>query len=615
MSGQLEFGEEDRTAILGRAWELALHLLAGKVSTVAYATYIQPIQPISYVGSVITLGISNAFYRERIEKNHVNAIRSALEFHLDTTGVQIVFTVLSRDEQRSADARRAEAGKNKLKPGQTALSLDVEPTNDPATARETQYSTGRRQDRMRDDTADGPAPDAAAANSSVNTPRKTAPANGRQSTASAQSSFGGAYNNAAANSSGGNDAPAYKSSYNANNASTKTTASGTASNSSSDDSASASNVPSVTPRNNTPRSNPKSKIENRKSPEPLPIPSLPLNERYVFETFLVGRSNRLAHAGATGVAERPGEVYNPLFLYGGPGLGKTHLMQGIAHTVRKRDPRARIAYVSAEYFAQHYISSINSHATEDFRRQYRDVDLWLVDDIQFIASKDHTKEEFFHTFNTLYQSGKQIVIASDRSPRELNTMDERLRSRFQSGLIADISAPELETRIAILQQCRQREGFVVANDVLDYIASAIQSNIRALEGALTKLIAYSSIHNTSATAELAQSVLSEYFIEKPIRSRKIGVDDVINAVAPYFGVAPAAIKGPNRNKDVSLARQVAMYLSRELLPELNMKTVGEAFDNRDHATIVYACQRVRGLMEVDTELKTMIVQTQKRLSI
>ena len=328
----------------------------------------------------------------------------------------------------------------------------------------------------------------------------------------------------------------------------------------------------------------------------------------------MGRSNRLAHAGATGVAERPGELYNPLFLYGGPGLGKTHLMQGIAHTVRRREPNARIAYVSGEYFAQHYISSINSHSTEDFRRQYRDVDLWLVDDIQFIASKDHTKEEFFHTFNTLYQSGKQIVIASDRSPRELNTMDERLRSRFQSGLIADISAPELETRIAILQQCRQREGFVVANDVLDYIASAIQSNIRALEGALTKLIAYSSIHNTSATAELAQSVLSEYFIEKPIRSRKISVDDIINGVAPFFNVSPAAMKGSSRNKEVSLARQVAMFLSRELMPELNVRTLGEAFDNRDHATIVYACQRVRTLMDVDAELKTMIVQLQRKLS-
>ena len=169
---------------------------------------------------------------------------------------------------------------------------------------------------------------------------------------------------------------------------------------------------------------------------------MPLNERYKFETFLVGRSNRLAHAGATSVAERPGEVYNPLFLYGGPGLGKTHLMQGIAHHIRKGNPKARIAYVSGEYFAQHYISSINDHNTEDFRRQYRDIDVWLVDDIQFIASKEKTKEEFFHTFNTLYQSGRQVVIASDRSPRDLNTMDERLRSRFQSGLIADIGPPD-----------------------------------------------------------------------------------------------------------------------------------------------------------------------------
>ena len=557
MSGQLEFGEEDRTATLGRAWELALHLLASKVSPVAFGNTIQPLQPLTYVGNVVTFGVSNTFFRERVEKNYANSIRSALEFHLDTTGLQIVFVVMSRDQQRTAENKRAEAGRGKTKDTQTALPLDVETTE----------GGERREEEKRRRKEDG-----------------ETRGQGHRKTGRPEDRDAREREEAQPQSSIPNLTPPI-----------------------------AANVPPPTGKPSAARVAAK-KAQTARAAESLPIPGLPLNDRYQFQSFLVGRSNRLAHAGATSVADRPGEVYNPLFLYGGPGLGKTHLMQGIAHSIRLRNPDMRIAYVSGEYFAQHYITAIRDHATEDFRRQYREVDVWLVDDIQFVAGKEHTKEEFFHTFNTLYQGGKQIVIASDRSPRELNTMDERLRSRFQSGLIADISAPELETRIAILQQCRQREGFLVENDVLEYIASAIQSNMRALEGALTKLVAYSSIHNAPATAELAQSVLSEYFIDKPVRSRKIGVNDVIEAVAPFFGVAPDAIRGPNRNKDVSLARQVAMFLSRELLPEFNTTDVGAAFGSRDHATIVYACQRIRGLMDMDAELKTLVTQLQKKLS-
>ena len=479
----------------------------------------------------------------------------------------MVFVVLSREQQRTADTKRAEAGRAKAALTQTSLSLDVEATEPGASGPPTSgedKETRRQGDKEREEQGTG--------NRKQGTDEETE--DRRQKTEDNHSS---------------------------------------SENRKSKIENRQSNVPPLTGKPNAQRVNQKAKIEKHNAEE-VAIPSQPFNARYVFETFLEGKSNRLAHAGATSVAEHPGEKYNPFFLYGGPGLGKTHLMQSIAHRIRQRQPAARIAYVSGEYFTQHYITAIRDHATEEFRRQYRQVDVWLVDDIQFVAGKEHTKEEFFHTFNTLYQSGKQIVLASDRSPRELNTMDERLRSRFQSGLIADINPPELETRIAMLQQCRRREGFVVDDEVLDYIASAIQSNMRALEGALTKLIAYSSIHNTAANEELAQSVLSEYFIEKPLRSRKIGVNDIIEMVAPFFGVSPIGIKGPNRNKDVSLARQVAMYLCRELLPELNTTVVGTAFGGRDHATIVYACQRVKGLMELDPELKTLVTQVQKRLS-
>jgi chromosomal replication initiator protein len=521
VSGQFEFGDEDRSVALPRVWGLCLHLLATKVSKVTFSSYVETAHPLSYIGNTVTLGVTSPFAMDWLEKKAANAIRSALEFHLDTTGLQIKFVVMTREQragEKNAHARRTEpvAAKGGAQTMQPTLPLD----GDLPGSAEPQSETPPP--------ANPPAP--------LNVARPASPNRGK----------------------GG-------------------------------------------------------KTESKPAPRP-PIPCLPLNDRYLFDNFLIGRSNRLAHAGATNVAARPSEIYNPLFLYGGPGLGKTHLLQGIAHHLKMTRPEMRVAYVSGEYFAQTYITAIREHATEEFRRQYRDVDVWLVDDIQFVAGKEHTKEEFFHTFNALYQNGKQIVIASDRSPRDLNTMDERLRSRFQSGLIADIGAPELETRIAILQQCRLRENAEVDDEVLDYIGSAIQSNIRALEGALTRLIAYSSIMNVPATAELAQSVLKEYFIDKPIRQRKITIDEIVEAVGEQFGITGAALKGPNRNKDVSLARQVAMYICRELMPELNTTVTGEAFGGRDHATIVYACQRVKALREVDTELKALITQLIKKLS-
>ncbi len=511
MSGQLEFGEEDRSATLRIAWKLSLHLLASKVSTSMFQGFIVPIQPLTYEGNVVTLGVSSAFARDRLEHNHLNAIRSALEFHLDTTGLQVQLVVSSR-EQQAESSRKASATASV----QTALPLDTEA----------------------DEEADPPHVAARA-----ETPLQT---------------------------------------------------------------------PSVQPRP-TPKSNSR-KTEGRRGADLPEIPCMPLNGRFLFENFLGGgRSNRLAFASASAVAERPGDVYNPLFLYGGPGLGKTHLLQSIAHDIRRRHPKMRIAYVSGEYFTQHYVSSLGAKVIEEFRRQHRAVDVWLVDDIQFIAGKEQTKEEFFHTFSALYQTGKQIVLASDRSPRELNTMDERLRSRFQSGLIADISPPELETRIAFLQKCREREGVDVPDDVLLYIADAIQSNMRTLEGALTRLIASCSIMNQSPTQEVAQGVLSEYFIGKPIRVRKVTIDEIVDAVAEQFQTTSVQIKGPGRHKDIALARHVAMHLCRELMPELNTSITGAAFGGRDHATIVYACQRIRTLLQADPGLKALVNQLIKSL--
>lgn len=509
MSGQLEFGEEDRSLLLRRAWELSLHLLATKVNIVTFESFIRTTKPVSYVANTVVLGVESAFARERLEKNVANAIRSALEFHLDTTGLQVQFVIMPRDSRGESGPKKSEASRA----AQPQLPLE---------------------------------PEAGAPESPASGPDKPAP---NRRSGSAQPAAGGVR-----------------------------------------------------------------KPEHARPAPNGPLPSLPLNERYIFDTFVVGRSNRLAHMGAVSVSSDPGTAYNPLFLYGGPGLGKTHLLQGIAHHLRQSRPQLRVAYVSGEYFAQHYITAIREHATEEFRRRQREVDVWLVDDIQFVAGKEHTKEEFFHTFNTLYQSDKQIVIASDRSPRELNTMDERLRSRFQSGLIADIGAPELETRIAILQQCRKRENADVSDDVLLYIASAIQSNIRALEGALTKLLAYASVMHAPVSAALAQSALSEYFIDKPIRQRRLTIEEIIETIAARFGTTAAAIKGPNRNKDISLARHVAMYLSRELLPEVNTMVAGAAFGGRDHATIIYACQKCKTLLTIDPELQNTINDLMKSLS-
>lgn len=534
MSGQLEFGEEDTAIVLRRAWDLSLHLLASKVPTVTFETYIRPIQPISYEGNVVTLGVGNAFARDWIEKKALNPLRSALEFHLDVSGLTIQLIVLARDQQFPVSVKKSEHGKRNAA-GQIELLFD---------------DTGDM-----DDIPNLPAPRPINPQPQPQPPISAAP---EPPTTAATPTR-----------------PTRKSS----NAKTS-------------------------------RSQPEA------TPEPaLQLPSIPLSDRFVFDYFFVGKSNRLAYAGAKQVAERPGVAYNPLFLYGAPGLGKTHLLQAIAHEISRNHPQSRIAYVSGESFAQQYITSLRLHATEDFRRQYRQIDVWLVDDVQFIASKEHTKEEFFHTFSTLIQMGKQIVIASDRSPRELNTMDERLRTRFQSGLIADIGAPELETRIAILQQYCERGHYDVPLSILEYIASAIQSNIRTLEGAVTKLLAYSSLLNMPVSMDAAHEALKEYCITKPPRTKALTVEDIIEAVAVQFGTTANTLKGSGRNKDIALARHIAIYLCRELLPEVNLRVIGGALGGRDHTTILHAYQKMQDMIGVDSDLTTLLKTMSARLSV
>ncbi len=354
------------------------------------------------------------------------------------------------------------------------------------------------------------------------------------------------------------------------------------------------------------------------APPPLPpidaIPSLPLNEGYTFDHFIVGRSNRLAHAGATAVAESPGTVYNPLFLYGNSGLGKTHLLHAIGHAVRQRDGSIRVALVDGENFTQHYVGALRDKKMDLFRSYFRSMDIWLVDDVQFIAGKEQTKEEFYHTFNALYQSGKQIVIASDRSPRELRTMDERLRSRFESGLIADINPPELETRAAILERRCEAENWSVPGDVLFYIADAIQSNIRTLQGALTKLVAYASIMKTLPSMEVAQSVLGEYYIDRPLPGtrKNVPVEMIMQATAEEFGTTVEGLRGERRDKAAVQARQAAMLLCRELA-NMPLAQIGAAFGGRDHTTVQRGIAKLEGLLPFDRPLHARVQSIRGKL--
>ena len=325
-----------------------------------------------------------------------------------------------------------------------------------------------------------------------------------------------------------------------------------------------------------------------------------LNSRYTFGNFIVGSANRLAHAASLSVAERPGHAYNPLFLYGGVGLGKTHLMHAIGNQVIARFPRKKVVYATSEKFTNDFITTIQQGKIDEFRNRYRKIDLLLIDDIQFIADKERTQEEFFHTFNAIHEDGKQIVLSSDRPPKAIGTLQERLRSRFEWGLIADLTAPDLETRIAILRAKAEEQGVPISSDVLEFIARKIVSNIRELEGALNRIMAYASMGAVPITIELAQAVLSNVLYNP--KKRMVTPERIAQAVSDYYGVEMDALRGQKRDKSIVVPRQIAMYLMRAET-DVSLLRIGAELGGRDHSTVLHACDKINRESQENDELR------------
>ncbi|MEO3945730.1 chromosomal replication initiator protein DnaA [Gorillibacterium sp. CAU 1737] len=328
-----------------------------------------------------------------------------------------------------------------------------------------------------------------------------------------------------------------------------------------------------------------------------------LNPRYLFDTFVIGSGNRFAHAASLAVAEDPANSYNPLFLYGGVGLGKTHLMHAIGHYVLQHNPAAKVLYISSEKFTNEFINAIRDNRGESFRNKYRSIDVLLIDDIQFLAGKEQTQEEFFHTFNALQEERKQIIISSDRPPKEIPTLEERLRSRFEWGLITDIQPPDLETRIAILRKKARSENLDIPNEAMVYIANQIDTNIRELEGALIRVVAYSSMMNEDVTVALAADALKD--IIPSSRPRVITIQDIQQKVGEFYGLRMEDFKARKRTKAVAFPRQVAMYLSRELT-DYSLPKIGEAFGGRDHTTVIHAHEKISVSLQEDQELARVL---------
>ncbi|MFY9527301.1 MAG: chromosomal replication initiator protein DnaA [Candidatus Acidiferrales bacterium] len=327
-----------------------------------------------------------------------------------------------------------------------------------------------------------------------------------------------------------------------------------------------------------------------------------LNPRYTFETFVVGGSNQFAHAAAQAVAEKPSKSYNPLFLYGGVGLGKTHLMQAIGHELKRRNPALRLTYVSAEKFTNEVIAALRFDRMSNFRDRFRTMDVLLVDDIQFIATRERTQEEFFHTFNALYDQQKQIVISSDCPPKEISAIEERLRSRFEWGLIADIQPPDLETKIAILQKKAESERVHLADDVAEYIARAIKSNVRELEGALIRLIAYSSLTGSAMNLSVAQQVLKN-IIET--QEKKVTIEQIQKRVGEHFGLRPQDLKVRSNSKVIAFPRQVAMFLVKQLT-SASLPEIGRQFGGKHHTTVLHSINKIESLRHTDKDLNKTI---------
>ncbi len=328
-----------------------------------------------------------------------------------------------------------------------------------------------------------------------------------------------------------------------------------------------------------------------------------INPRYTFSNFIVGSANRLGHAASLSVAERPGHAYNPLFLYGGVGLGKTHLMHAIGNQVIARFPRKRVVYATSEKFTNEFITSIQQGKIDEFRARYRRIDLLLIDDIQFIADKERTQEEFFHTFNAIHEDGKQIVISSDRPPKAILTLEERLRSRFEWGLIADLTAPDLETRIAILRAKAEEGAVPITSDVVEFIARKVVSNIRELEGALNRIVAFSSMGATPISIELAQAVLSNVLYNP--KKRQVTPERIARAVSDYYSVPMDALQGQKRDKAIVMPRQIAMFLMRAET-DVSLLRIGAELGGRDHSTVLHACDKITREVANNDELRREI---------
>ena len=343
----------------------------------------------------------------------------------------------------------------------------------------------------------------------------------------------------------------------------------------------------------------------------IAIQNANLNPRYTFDTFVVGKNNNLAHAASLAVAESPGEIYNPLFIYGGVGLGKTHLMHSVAHFILKNNPNAKILYVTSEKFTNELIDAIrnkNNFSTTEFREKYRNNDVLLIDDIQFIIGKESTQEEFFHTFNALYEAKKQIIISSDRPPREIETLEDRLRSRFEWGLTVDIQQPDYETRMAILRKKEELEGY---NEVIKYIASNVKSNIRELEGALTKIVALSKLNNREINIELAEEALKDLI--SPNAAKEITPQLILNIVAEHFGINSLDLIGQKRSKELVFPRQIVMYLCGEMTAE-SLQNIGKALGGRDHTTIIHGTKKIASELKTDENLQNTIDILKKKIN-
>lgn len=333
-----------------------------------------------------------------------------------------------------------------------------------------------------------------------------------------------------------------------------------------------------------------------------------LNPKYTFETFVVGNNNRFAHAAALAVAEAPATSYNPLFIYGGVGLGKTHLMHAIGNGIIRNNKSSRVLYVTSEKFTNQLINAIKDNTNEQFRNIYRNVDVLLIDDIQFIAGKERIQEEFFHTFNTLHESGKQIILSSDRPPKEIKLLEDRLKSRFEWGLIADISNPDYETRLAILRKKAQLDNILIEDDILSNIATKIDTNIRELEGVLNKMIAKSSLTHSPLSMEMAEKAINDIVSQK---ERVVSAEYIQEVVAKYFNIDPKDLKSSKRSNDLAYPRQIAMFLCRDIA-QMQLKKIGDSFGKRDHTTVMHACRKIEEELKENGNTK-LIVDSVKNL--